>query len=146
MQAADPAAGATVAAIARRWAGPAQRALMRARWPGTCRPNRVFDAVAEVTVQTGPAAGPGEAASWAAMRSASLASAGCPGCREMTPPAGQGGFMQAAKADFLALSTFEVGLVRWRRSCSWSSGMPRLWRAATRPADRSGDVGGLPAW
>src|SRR5580658_447541 len=58
---------------------------MRARWPGTCRPNRVFDAVAEVTAQTGPAAGPGEAASWAAMRSASLASAGCPGCREMTP-------------------------------------------------------------
>jgi len=33
--------------------------------------------------------------------------------------------MQATKADFLALSTFEVGLFRWRRSCSWSSGTPR---------------------
>ena len=52
--------------------------------------------------------------------------------------------MQAAKADFLALSTFEVGLFRWRRSCSWSSGTPRLWRTATRPVNLSGDVGGLP--
>ena len=54
--------------------------------------------------------------------------------------------MQAAKADFLALSTFEVGLFRWRRSYSWSSGTPRLWRTATRPANLSGDVGGLPTW
>jgi hypothetical protein len=27
-----------------------------------------------------------------------------------------------------------------------SSGTPHLWRTATRPANRSGDVGGLPTW
>jgi hypothetical protein len=27
-----------------------------------------------------------------------------------------------------------------------SSGTPRLWRTTTRPANRSGDVGGLPTW
>ena len=27
-----------------------------------------------------------------------------------------------------------------------SSGTPRLWRTTTRPADRSGDVDGLPTW